>query len=223
MNKFLVIVLFIFCQNVFCQEYYFDTFLEYRKSQGANDIFILNSSNQDYVFYCYNNKNYLQGRIVDHKRNVQHYYTMMNHNNTIDFEYLYSKKTDSDKKDCDDVKKENFEINIVVIDSVSQSYQIIEYTNKKKKRIYQNGIVSLKKIDSKDLPCLVYGYFSDFSECIRDVVSFPKGYIPTNIKSHFKNKEITKKKKLLSISSPSLKMQQQLIDPCEILSYQRLL
>ena len=191
MNKFLVIVLFIFCQNVFCQEYYFDTFLEYRKSQGANDIFILNSSNQDYVFYCHNNKDELQGTILDHKRNIQHYYALKNTNNAVNFKYLYSEKIDFNKKVCDDVKKENFEIKTVVIDSMNQSYEIIEYTNKKKKRIYQNGIVSLKKMDSKDLPSLVYGYFGHFSECIHDKDSYPKGYIPTNIKiSNLNNNEV---------------------------------
>lgn len=152
---------------------------------------MLNSSNQDYVFYCYNNKDELEGRIVDRKRNIDHYYFLKNSNNVIEFKYLYSKKTDSNKKVCDDIKKEKFEVKTLVIDSLNQSYEIIEYTNKKKKRIYQNGIVTLKKIDSKDLPSLVYGYFAHFSKCIHDIVSFPKGYIPINIKiSYFNNNEV---------------------------------
>ena len=188
MKSFLIIAVVLFCQNVFCQDYNFDTFLEYKKSQGTSDIFMLNSSNEDYVFYCYNNKDELIGRILDHKRNIMHYYSMKNHNNSVEFKYLYSNKINPDKKVCGEVKKENFEIKTVVLDSINQSYEIIEYTNKKKKRIYQSGIVNLKKIDSKHLPTLVYGYFGHFSKCIRDIVSFPQGYIPLNIKiSYFNN------------------------------------
>lgn len=191
MKKYIVVIFILICQNAFCQEYYFDHFLQYKKSQGTIDVFMLNSSNQDYVFYCFNKNDELQGRIVDHKRNIEHYYAMKNINNSIEFKYLYSKKIEADKPIiCDNVKKENFEVKTEVTDSLNQSYQIIEYTNKKKKRIYQDGSVSLKKIDAKYLPFIVCGYFSHFSKCIDDIVSFPKGYIPVNIKiTYFNNVE----------------------------------
>lgn len=195
-----------FLQNIFCQEYLFDTFLEYNKQDGTFDIFMMNSASEDYVYYCYNNKPELKGKIVDKKRNVHHYYVMKKNDNLIDFEYLYSKKIDVNNKDCFNLKNEKFEINTIVLDSMNQSIEVIEYTNKKKKKVYKKGIVNLKKIDSNNLPTIAYGYFTHFSNCIHKIVSFPKGYIPLNIKINYENDKqssinITQNKKINTLLS----------------------
>jgi hypothetical protein len=191
MQKFITIVIFFFYQTVFCQEYYFDVFLEYEKSYNQNDVFMLNSSNDDYVFYCYTISGQLEGKIVDHKNNIEHYYTVKNIKGSIEFKYVYSKKTNYKKEELPcNMKTENFEIKTVDIDSLNKSYEIIEYANKKKKRIYQNASISMMKIDSKIIPSLVYGYFNHFAICDRNLVKFPKNYIPKHIKINYSNNEV---------------------------------
>ncbi|WP_293894185.1 hypothetical protein [Flavobacterium sp.] len=191
MNKFIAIFLFFFCQNVFCQEYYFDTFLEYERLYSQNDVFMLNSSNYDYVFYCYNISGNLEGKIIDHKNNIEHYYTLTNINNSIEFKYISSKKRNYKKEEppCE-MKTENFEIKTVDIDSLNKSYEIIEYNNKKKKRIYQNASIIMMKIDTQILPNLVYGFFNHFPICDRNLITFPKNYIPKHIKINYFNNAI---------------------------------
>ena len=53
-------------------------------------MFMLNSSNQDYLFYCYNNGGEFKGKIADHKNNIIHHYSLKNSNNSIKFKYLRS-------------------------------------------------------------------------------------------------------------------------------------
>lgn len=191
MKRFIIIVGLFFCQNVFCQEYYFDIFLEYEKTHTQNDVFMLNSSSDDYVFYCHTVGIQLEGKIVDHKNNIEHCYTLKNTNGSIEFKYVSSKKVDFKKKELPcDMKTENFEIKTKDIDSLNKSYEIIEYTNKKKKRIYQNASIIMKKIDSRVLPSLVYGFLHHFSICDRNLVKFPKDYIPTYIKINYLNHKV---------------------------------
>ena len=66
------------------------------------------------------------------------------------------------------------------IDSLNQSFKIIEFTNKKKKRIFQTVNINMVKLaESKSLPYFVYGYFKNYSKC--KIVNLPGGYIPSLI------------------------------------------
>ena len=189
MRKILWILLFFLGQNVFCQEYYFDTFLEYEKSKNETDVFMINSFNQEYVFYCYHISNELEGKIIDHKNNIMHFYSIKSVNNSLEFKYIYSQKRDFKKEPCT-VKTEKYEVKKVEIDSLNQSFEIIEFKNKKKKRVYENATINLIKIDSKPLPIIAYGYFHHFPIC--SLIDFPKGFIPKNIQINYFNNEDNK-------------------------------
>ena len=131
MSKFTVILFFFFCQNIFCQEYYFDIFLEYEVKNNKTDMFMLNSANKDFIFYCYNNGGEFKGEIVDHKHNIIHHYALKNVNNSIEFKYLYSERDterlEYKKKPCT-IETEKYQVTQSKIDSLNQSFEIIEFT-----------------------------------------------------------------------------------------------
>ena len=198
MRTFVTIILFAFCQNAFCQEYFFDIFLEYELKDNRKHLFMLNSSNEDYLFYCFNNSNEFQGSIIDHKKCMIHYYSLDNNknNNTIEFKYLYSEKDTKywqyQKKPCT-IETEKYQVTKNEIDSLNQSFEIIEFTNKRKKRIYQSVTINMMKLESKALPSIAYGFFKDlYLKC--KIVNLPKGYIPTLIKINNFNKESSQMK-----------------------------
>ena len=112
---------------------------------------MINSLNEDYVFYCYHINSELEGRIIDHKNNIEHYYSITSVNNSLEFKYHYSKKRDFKKEPCT-VKTEKYQIKKVDIDSLNQSIEITEFNNKKKKRVYETATIDMLKIDSKPLP-----------------------------------------------------------------------
>lgn len=183
MKKIVLIIILFVCQNAFCQEYHFDVFLEYELKKNKTDMFMLNSSNQDYLFYCYNNGGEFKGEIADHKNNIIHHYSLKNINNSIKFKYLRSEKDNERlayKKEPCNIEIEKYQVTQNKIDSLNQSFKIIEFTNKKKKRIYQTvNINMVKLVESKSLPSFTYGYIKDYSKC--KIVNLPGGYIPSLI------------------------------------------
>lgn len=193
-RSFIILLLVLFCQNAFCQEYSFDIFLEYEFKNNKKNLFMLNSSDDNYVFYCYSNGAEYRGRIIDHKSYAIHNYSLVNNknNNTIEFKYLYSEKDAKywqyKKKPCT-VETEKYQVTQNEIDSLNQSFEIIEFTNKKKKRIYQNVTINMMKIESKALPSIAYGFFKDdyYAKC--KIVDLPKGYIPTLIIKSINNEK----------------------------------
>ncbi|WP_264520822.1 hypothetical protein [Flavobacterium sp. N1994] len=208
MRKFITLTVFLFCQNVFCQEYYFDIFLEYAVKNNKTDMFLLNSSYEDYLFYCYNNGGEFKGEIDDHKNNIIHHYSLKNINNSIEFKYLYSeidtKRLEYKKAPCT-IETEKYQVKQNEIDSLNQSFEIIEFTNKRKKRIYQTIYINMVKlVESKSLPSFAYGYFKDYSKC--KIIDLPRGYIPSLISTETVNKDknqikLIQKKKINTILS----------------------
>lgn len=149
---------------------------------------MLSSLNQDYIFYCYGFNNELKGKIVDRITNIAHHYSIQNNNNSLEFKYLYSEKRIL-KKRPEVTEAEKYEVKKVEIDSLNQSFEIVEFTNKKKKRVWESATINMVKIDAKPLPNIVYGYFHQFP--ISGLIDFPKGYIPSQIQiKFFNNKEV---------------------------------
>ena len=78
------------CQNVLCQEYFFDTFLEYKYSTKKNSsegtlLFMINSKNNGYVFFWNTRDKISQGSVIDfNSRNSYCYKTK----DSIKFDYL---------------------------------------------------------------------------------------------------------------------------------------
>ena len=145
---------------------------------------MINSNNQDYVFYCYNNGKNLEGKIVDHKSNIAHHYSIKSVSNNLEFKYLYSEKKVLEKRP-EVTEPEKYEVKKATVDSLNQSFEIIEFKNKKKKRVYQSASINMTKIDFKPLPIILYGYFHHFA--IGNLIDFPQGYIPSFIQINFSN------------------------------------
>ena len=185
MKTFLATAVLLICQNVFCQEYYFDTLFEYELTNRGSDVLICNSTRKDYTFFCYNSGSILEGTLKDYKNNIEHYYSIKNNDATIEFTYIYSKKVNFEKEPCT-VKMKWYDINEVVIDSINKSYEIIEYTNKKKKKIYKSYKMYLKKYSNTFIPTLTYGIFYDFLKC--SLFYYPSSYVPYLVEGNFQNR-----------------------------------
>ena len=185
MRKFIVIAFLFFCQTVFCQEYYFDTLFEYELTNRGSDVLICNSSSKNYTFFCYNDGSALEGTLKDYKNNIEHYYSLKNNGATIEFTYIHSKKVNFEKEPCT-VKKDWYNMNEVIIDSINKSYEIIEYYTRKKKSAYRSYKMYLKKYSNSFVPIFTYGVFDDFLKC--KLFDYPSGYVPYLVESNYQNK-----------------------------------
>jgi len=91
MRNLFYIVLLLFCQNIFCQDYIFDTLLEYtysstKKTNEGTLLFMINSKNNGYVFFLNANKNdKSECSIIDFNSKTQNCYKQTDENK---FEYL---------------------------------------------------------------------------------------------------------------------------------------
>jgi hypothetical protein len=90
MTKFIGIVLFLFCQNVVCQEYHFDTLLEYEYSTKKNPregtlFFMINSKDNGYLYFRNSRTSSSEGFIIDFNAKTQNCYKLIDENK---FEYL---------------------------------------------------------------------------------------------------------------------------------------
>ena len=107
MEKLLAIVILFICQNVFCQEYEFDTSIQYREKTMMFDnesylTIFFNSKNTSYYFITRTWNKEVNCFLIDNNLNLSHEYIINNINNDTDFEYLLSKKIypDSCNVDC---------------------------------------------------------------------------------------------------------------------------
>lgn len=91
MRNVFYILLLLFCQNIFCQDYIFDTLLEYtysstKKTNEGTLLFMINSKNNGYVFFLNaNENNKSECSIIDFISKTQHCYKQTDENK---FEYL---------------------------------------------------------------------------------------------------------------------------------------
>jgi hypothetical protein len=90
MRNVFYIVLLLFCQSIFCQEYVFDTLIEYsysstKKINEGTLLFMINSKNNGYVFFSNSNNRKSEGSIIDFNSKTQNCYKSTDENK---FEYL---------------------------------------------------------------------------------------------------------------------------------------
>ena len=90
MKKNLKIIILFICQNVFCQEYNFDNFYEFEGS-GIKAIMI-NSQDDSYYFTCKKGSETIWGYLFDFKENSIHNYEVIDSDNSVQFNYLNSRK-----------------------------------------------------------------------------------------------------------------------------------
>lgn len=140
MKKIFPIAILFFLQNIFCQEYqyHFDYLLEYKSNDTNQIINIFNSKDDTFKMRINRGNNNYYADIIDDKNKIIHYHEAINTtNNSIQFNYLFSKKFEANSS-----FKYNFFFDMTEkkIDSSKTEVNILVYRNKKKKKI-------LKKIE----------------------------------------------------------------------------
>ncbi|MGL2963730.1 hypothetical protein ACSVH2_07935 [Flavobacterium sp. RSB2_4_14] len=145
MTKFIGIVLFLFCQNVLCQEYHFDRLIQYKETSvaftGNRLVTVLfNSNNTSYYFVNRNWNDELDAYLVDNNLNVTHVYTIDDIKKSKDYEYLYSKRFNPDNCsiDCSCISIEESKN----AGQFSKILMIKHINKKKKKKEYEIEVIS---------------------------------------------------------------------------------
>ncbi len=127
-----LIVIMFFFQNSFSQEYAFDNFYEYKGGNSElTNFYLLNSKDDSYYLNSFNGSKLIYGKLRDTKRNTIHDYEILNQENSIRFNYQYSRKF------YRDTYGNNFvvETSETKIDSTKREIKIIVFKNKRKKTI----------------------------------------------------------------------------------------
>ena len=149
MKKLLLIVVFFICQNVFCQEYYFDRVVQYKETSqsftGERFITIFfNSKNSSYHFVNQSWGSQINAYLVDINLNTTHNFYIDNINNSKDYNYLDSKKFNPDNCEID-CSKSTLEETKNLGEFTKITYN--EFTTKKKKRLNYKMEVIAKPTD----------------------------------------------------------------------------
>ena len=182
MIKAIAIVFFLFCQNVFCQEYHFDRLIQYKASNSnypENTLIsvFFNSKNTSYYLVNSHWNDELSSYLIDNNLNIGHRYYIKNINENKDFEYLFSNRFNPDNCfiDCSKVKIEETKN--------SDQYSMIvmtEYnTKKKKKKFYEIEVIS-KPYDFPILKPLIKILQHHFLFC--EEIKVDESSIPTSLK-----------------------------------------
>ncbi|TDP61100.1 hypothetical protein [Flavobacterium dankookense] len=179
MKKFALFILFFFCKSLFCQEYHFDGFLEYKNSiSGNNSLYFYNSNNKVYYLNVYKKFETIYGGIRDTENKILHEYGVTNKVNSIKFNYLFSRKLKLKKNS----RKYFYDITEKKIDSSKTEVIILVYNDKKKKK--SSSKIELI-IDNSELIANENILFSFTDGIVNDVNSKITPGIPISIKVDF--------------------------------------
>ncbi len=179
MKLFFQIIVLLFCQNLFCQEYHFDGFLEYKNSiSGDNSLYFYNSNNEVYYLNVYKRFETIYGGIRDTKNKILHEHEVTNKVNSIKFNYLFSRKLKLKKNS----RKYFYDITEKKIDSSKTEVIILVYNDKKKKK--SSSKIELI-IDNSELIANENILFSFTDGIVNDVNSKITPGIPISIKVDF--------------------------------------
>ncbi len=133
MKKIALFILFFYFQNLFCQEYHFDGFLEYKDSNdGRSNFYFYNSNDDTYRLSVFERFGENYGGITDTKNKLIHEHEVINIDNSIKFNYQSSRKWQPTKS------KQDYFYDIIEkeIDSSKTEVTILIYLSKKKEKIY---------------------------------------------------------------------------------------
>ena len=143
----LLIIAFFF-QNGFSQEYTFDSYYEYKTlNNGSTNFYFINSKDNSYFLNGTHGSESIYGTVIDLKKNITHEYEVINHENSIQFNYLFSKKYNLDTYGSNFV----VETSEKEIDSTKREIKIVIFKNKRKKKI--ECVVDILIENSDDLFC----------------------------------------------------------------------
>ncbi len=163
-------------QNIFCQEYHFNRFLEYKDTKhNFIDVYLINTKDNSYSLELRTvyGKDSIYGVISDYKREIKHQYKVINIKDTIQFNYMNSIKNYYhsyyvSKKLIEESKKE--------IDSTTKEIEILIYRNKRKKKV--DWKINLLIKNSEDsLPMNILGSFTRHERLLNKDINIKTGII----------------------------------------------
>ncbi len=189
MKKSILIVVILFCQNVFCQSFTFDRFIEYQDNSGETSIFMINSKNESYYFFGGGFTNEITGSVFDLKDKVRHSYSVANIKNALKFEYLNSSIETENKVPCYD-KYNVIEVTKTPIDSLTTNFTVLKFKNSKKRKIIQSSNIKAIKSVIPVFSLIMKPFFGHFIYCQK--IDLPENYIPTSVEIDYFNRIKTK-------------------------------
>ncbi len=189
MKKSILIVVILFCQNVFCQSFTFDRFIEYQDNSGETSIFMINSKNESYYFFGGGFTNEITGSVFDLKDKVRHSYSVANIKNAVKFEYLNSSIETENKVPCYD-KYNVIEVTKTPIDSLTTNFTVLKFKNSKKRKIIQSSNIKAIKSVIPVFSLIMKPFFGHFIYCQK--IDLPENYIPTSVEIDYFNRIKTK-------------------------------
>lgn len=214
MKTSIIVILFLFYQNAYCQEYTFDNLYEF-EGQSVTAAVMINSQDANYYFTYRKGSETLWGYLVDFKKNIGHNFEVINTGNSVQFNYLRSYKINPDNLTFID-KNIQYEMINEVNDSTKTRSILYKNQVNKKGRKKLKGKIELLFDNSNDVfPARLIGLFGHHFFDHRDL-TYLGNRLPTKIIFDYNNgitvtSKLTKKLKLntlLSISKEQLTYKQ---------------
>ena len=152
MKRFLIIIVLFVCQNVFCQEYYFDYKSTYEYRLHENDtvfskiITLGNSATEDYVLRILIENNKIRYEsIIDFIKNEDFQIHNISEELEISGNLTIDKGRPLDVINCDNYTNK-YNVEYVKVNGV-KVIKITRYKNKKKKKVINECIIYTKPTD----------------------------------------------------------------------------
>ena len=210
-KKSILIVVVLFCQNVFSQSFTFDRFIEYQDNRGQTSIFMINSKNKSYYFFGGGFTNEITGSVFDLKNNVRHTYSLTNIKNAVQFDYINSLIETKGKVPCYD-KDNIIEVTEKQSDSLSTNFTFLKFRNSKKRQIIQSSNIKAIKSGIPLFSLITKTFFYHFIYCQK--IDLPENYLPIVVEIDYfngnkiKNELIQNKEVnvILSLSKEDIKL-----------------
>jgi hypothetical protein len=188
MKRIIILLLIFFFQHSFCQEYEFDTSIQYRekshilKSECLFTIFF-NSKNTNFYFITKTWNQEVNCYLVDNSLNVMHEYKIQDIKKNDEIEYWSSKKIDPNNCNVDCAL---FELNEATNSSGNNVITGSFYINKKRKKKSNFMIeIECKPYKIEILNQLIKILDHHFYFCYD--LKTPQNYLPISIKNYNKN------------------------------------
>ena len=184
MKKCILIVVVLFYQNVFCQIYTFDRFIQYNNDIGATRLFMFNSKNAGYYFIAVSYSKEITGNIVDLENKFLHKHVVSNIKNAVKFEYLNTSLVQKSAVPCLD-KDNLIEVVQTPVDSLTTTFSVLKYKNSKNKTIIQSSNIKAIKSEIPVFSIMMKYFFYHFVYCQK--IDFPENFLPTSVEIDYFN------------------------------------
>ncbi|MBQ0908568.1 hypothetical protein KBJ98_07620 [Flavobacterium sp. F-328] len=211
MKKSILIIVILIYQNVLCQSFTFDRFIEYKDNMGRTSIFMINSKNSSYHFFGSSFTNEISGSVFDTNKNIRHHYSLKNVANAVQFDYIDSSFEKPNKIPCYD-NKNIIEVKEKQLDSASTNFKVLKFKNSKKKKAIQSSNIKAIKSGIPVFSLIIKPFFGHFIFCKK--IELPENYLPTIVEIDYfngikTNTELIQNKEvnvLLSLNKQDIKL-----------------